>query len=238
MIVFALGNKVMGDHADQNSLTVGQISNLIESSQLKDIKLYTRGHLNEANLWKIPEKRQHMTWESAYKPHISSRPAHVFNKKPVNATLVNDMCDSLAEFSLGVAIPTEKRQDTARSANKDAIKKDVYIEELKLPNILVAKKHASMVSASAKTPFNSSVQFFPKLNPVLTDTMPKTDIEIAYKIIDSPFNGATKQEKFKNLKKFEENVIQKSDLTNSNVLHDTSEVRRLQDKLVEVCFLS
>ena len=43
-------------------------------SQRRDIKAYSGGHLNEANLWKPSEKASHKSWRSAKKEHVTLVP--------------------------------------------------------------------------------------------------------------------------------------------------------------------
>ena len=46
----------------------------LQLSQRRDIKAYSGGHLNEANLWKPPEKISHKSWKSAKKDNITVVP--------------------------------------------------------------------------------------------------------------------------------------------------------------------
>jgi hypothetical protein len=63
----------------------------------------------------------------------------------------------------------------------------------------------------------------------------KTDKEIAFDFIKmNAFKGATKEECFKNLRSFERNVLKKSDLVHSNVLHPNNYTNLLEKRLNKV----
>lgn len=220
--------------------SIHKISNVVIDEQVKDIRLFTQGHLNEAHLWKSPDQAHHISWESANKPHLLMRPAHKFNKTNVDERVVDKMVDDLADFTMGSTIGQMNKQ-TASSSN---FKKDVYVEELKLPDIMLAKPPGSVStkkSSQQRTPRPAEhlEKTLPKVNNYFSsnsyDTLPKSDMEIAFKIIHDPLSGATKQDKLKNLKKFEENVIHKSDVTQTNVLFDTKKAKKLEFKLENVC---
>jgi hypothetical protein len=66
-------------------------------------------------------------------------------------------------------------------------------------------------------------------------SLPMTDKEMALNYLKAPFNkGTTKEERFKNLVDFENNVLKKSDLSSKNVLHGTNSVANLEKSLNEV----
>ena len=50
----------------------------LQLSQRRDIKAFSGGHLNEANLWKPPEKATHKSWKSAKKGNITLVPRNRF----------------------------------------------------------------------------------------------------------------------------------------------------------------
>ena len=69
-------------------------------------------------------------------------------------------------------------------------------------------------------------------------SLPMTDKEMALNYLKAPFNkGTTKEERFKNLVDFENNVLKKSDLSIQNVLHGTNSVANLEKSLNEVNYL-
>jgi hypothetical protein len=117
---------------------------------------------------------------------------------------------------------------------------------LKLPDILVSsqtpssKYRKNLISHTHPTFETSHIvtQKLPRLvtHVSLRGELPRSDLEIALDMIHDPLGGTTKKEKYKNLKKFEENVIQKSDLTNSNVLFDTKKAKSLESQLEKVIY--
>jgi hypothetical protein len=63
----------------------------------------------------------------------------------------------------------------------------------------------------------------------------KTDKEIAFDFLKTnAFKGATKEESFKNLRSFERDVLKKSDLVHTNVLHPNDYSTFLERRLNEV----
>ena len=219
-----------GKKGKTGELTLNSISDIILSSQSRDIQLYTEGHLNEAHLWKPPADVFHNPWESANKPHILMRPAHYINNNETVEKNINKMSNGLVDFTISDPLRNQSK------LNEASVKKDIYVEELKLPDILVANKSPKIRDPKAKTQLSFDYEKLPKLTTHLSfnGEFPKTDLEVAFDMLHDPLSGATKKEKFKNLKKFEQNVIQKSDLTNSNVLFDTKKVKDLESKLEQV----
>ncbi len=60
---------------------------------------------------------------------------------------------------------------------------------------------------------------------------------MALNYLKAPFNkGTTKEEKFKNLVDFENNILKKSDLSTKNVLHGTNSIVNLEKSLNEVYY--
>jgi len=67
----------------------------------------------------------------------------------------------------------------------------------------------------------------------------KTDKEIAFDFLKTnAFKGATKEESFKNLRSFERDVLKKSDLVQTNVLHPNDYSTLLEKRLNEVIYLN
>ena len=228
----------MNKKAKVPNLTLNAISDAVLNGQSIDISLYTEGYLNEDHLWKPPATVFSNPWENANKPHILMRPAQFFNKESAIERNVNKMSNGIVDFAFSDTITNSTKEPNV------TLKKDVYVEELKLPEILIGSQTASgksrknLISHTHPT-FETSHLVNQKLPRLVTrislkGELPRSDLEIALNMIHDPLGGTTKKEKFKNLKKFEENVIQKSDLTNSNVLFDTKKAKNLENQLEKV----
>lgn len=244
---------------DTKPYSVNKISNLIVDGQLRDIKLLTKGHLNEAHLKQLPKETLKVQWESSSKPHILQRPGHFLNKSSVDNKKVDEMCQRLASFTLGITCEKkhQKRKEHVHPTPYTAAKRD---DNFKLPELIVTNKDPSTHSAAssrkksiatAKTLFETDIDekddfpkaFLPKVAKSASNLSasykyetfePISDIEMAFKFIHDPLSGATKQEKLRNLKKFEQDFIQIGDLTNSNVLQDTAKIRYFENRLENV----
>jgi len=230
----------MNKKGKAQNLNLNAISDAVLNGQSRDISLYTEGHLNEEHLWKPPAPVFSNPWENANKPHILMRPAIFFNKEAVIERNVNKMSNGIVDFALSDTITNSTREPNV------TLRKDVYVEELKLPDILVSsqtpssKYRKNLISHTHPTFETSHIatQKLPRLvtHVSLRGELPRSDLEIALDMIHDPLGGTTKKEKYKNLKKFEENVIQKSDLTNSNVLFDTKKAKSLESQLEKVIY--
>ena len=219
------------------TLPLNMISDAVLNGQSRDIYLYTEGHLNEDHLWKPPPPVFNSPWENANKPHILMRPAHFINKETVTERNVNRMSSGLVNFALSDTLASSKEPNVTLVSGK----KDINVEELKLPDILVASKTPSGKQSKSNThPSFETAHLLTKKLPRLAThislrgNLPRSDLEIAFDMIHDPLSGATKKEKLKNIKKFEQNVIQKNDLTNSNVLFDTKKAKNLEEQLEKV----
>lgn len=251
-------NEIMNDK-DPKPYSVNKISNLIVDGQLRDIKLLTKGHLNEAHLKQLPKESIKIQWESSNKPHILQRRGNFFKQDGVDDKKVDEMCQRLAAFSVGAASEKkhQKRKEHVHPTPYTAAKRD---DEFKLPELVITNKEPSVHSAAsshkksiatAKTLFETDIDekgelskpFLPKVAKTSSSLNtsfkfeifePMSDIEMAFKVIHDPLSGATKQEKLRNLKKFEQDFIQIGDLTNSNVLQDTAKIRFFENRLENV----
>ena len=198
---------------NNRTMSIKNISDYILSDQSLDIKAYTTGHLNESHLYRPPEQKLHQPWGSA---NLES-PKSKTKIKTLDISLDTDddsaesMFNTLVEFSIGDKITGLAKLN--RSAN--------YIND--------PKKFKS-APKSAKLPILTVDQE----NQIKNFNFLLTDKELAINSLTSPFNGATKQEKFKNFAKFEKNVIRKDDTLVKNVLHATDSSQVLEKKLENV----
>ncbi|CAF1137421.1 unnamed protein product [Didymodactylos carnosus] len=80
---------------------IKNICNTVYQDQLQSIHDLTSGHLNENHLNRLPkdDKNVRKTWESAKKPHPTLRPSHRVTKENVTENAVNDMKQTLINFT-------------------------------------------------------------------------------------------------------------------------------------------
>lgn len=211
----------MTSQSNKSKLSLNKISNYILDEQNIDIRNYTSGHLNENHLWKPPEQRTHQPWETALSlenlktprdpAKLSSCSTNSQKKKTdLNLNLTAQTNETFVSLAGGTTSKVSYKSFPNKflTSNNETIDKS----ELKLPNLVDAN------SEYAKTDLK----------------LPITNMELAIRVLRGPFVGASKEERFRNMSRFEKEVINKSDLVKTNVLHSTDPATNLENYLNEV----
>jgi len=207
----------MSSQNNNSKLSLSKISNLILNEQYDDIKAYTAGHLNENHLYKTAEVKQHKPWKTALRQKEVNSPENLFEKKEFQLSFNNQASTYF--------LTQRKKSPTASVSSASRV--GVNINQLKLPYLV--KNQNGPISNSVKNEQFSSDQ-------TIEFNLGVTDKEIALHFLNGPFYGGSKEEKFKNLTKFEKNILQRNDLNATNTLHSTSGINLLEKKLEQVNF--
>lgn len=207
----------MTSQSNETRISLNKISNYILNEQSQDIKAYTSGHLNENHLWKPPSQKSHKPWETALEnsKNTSQTLTKLRPKKSKNIPM-----KSIGKSNTEVEIVRNKSATNQSTGTK-----------------LVSIKNLNQNESSISLNENLTNESFklPKLTGSLEINLPLSDKEVALNMLNSViFKGATKEEKFKNLTKFEKEVLRKDDLVINNVLHSTDSAVYLEKKLNQV----
>lgn len=217
----------MSSQSNQSKLSLSKISNLILGDQYDDIKAYTAGHLNENHLYNPNEVRYHRPWKTALRTKsdfnkMEKDEESLFNKKEFHLSFSN--------HSSTYFLTQRKKSPAASSISEKSTPSKMAGDFLKLPTLVnktdKTRPHSNLFQSEM---LNSESQY--DANLVVTDK------EIALNYLNGPFNGGSKEEKFKNIVKFEKNVLQKNDANTTNVLHSTNGINQLEKKLEQVTVL-
>ncbi|XP_068698111.1 uncharacterized protein C6orf118-like isoform X1 [Montipora foliosa] len=221
---------------DKHARSASSLKNLLETVyevHRKDIKTYTSGHLNLSKLLKPPDDR-HKRWESSDKPPIRLKPPSHQVDLPVRKGELSSrdlrhktMADRLVEFSLGPVRQvaqtsklnpeeSEKDQHTIKEETTGGSKltKDrVYVEELRLPEIMIPLTRPKGISCAEKS---------------------KTkDLHTQHAFIETYLSYPTKTEQFASFKKFGDQVMNLGDAHDRGVLTGEKNVRSLEQRLAK-----
>jgi hypothetical protein len=213
----------MSSQSNQPRDSLRHLSNYTLEEQNIDIDLRTLGHLNERHLWKPPEQRSHQPWDT-------SKP-----RGQTPARLVPLLPSPLLSHEPSFVINTTDRRFLARDA--DFKTNLITLDEnqvLKSSTMGLLKQHQT----STADPEAFTLPVIESARQYSTDKMDEkygmSDKELAMKVLASPFFGLTKQDKFKNMAKFNREVLGKDDLLISNVLHSNESANYLEQKLLHV----
>jgi hypothetical protein len=168
---------MISNQTNTKATPVRKILDIIVDGQNRDINLFTKGHLNERNLLQSStEEKFNFNWENSQKPHILQRPPLLAKKSTnVNEKKVKKMLDTLTEFSSGSPLHSQRNVDKSKTNKKLS---DVYVEELKLPDIIVAKSHPRLTKSYMlpnKEP-NQTDNSLPKVE--VNESYPRSDLEM------------------------------------------------------------
>ena len=193
----------MTSQSNNARISLNKISTNILSEQNKDIANFTSGHLNESHLWKPPEQKTHKQWTTS----------NISPKKNSNLTTAPSIFANSRN-----KISKESLNEISKPPTNTMFF-DVSLSELKSPNLFEHKKS------------NENELKLPAINNKMAN-FPITNKEMALKFLNSPFKGATKEEKFKNLIEFETNVLKKTDLIVNNILHGNYMIYTIKKMLI------
>lgn len=201
----------MTSQNSNSKVSLKKISNLILNEQAEDIKAYTAGHLNENHLYKPIPLKAHRPWKTALRqrdpdsdkndPELIS----VFNKKEYQLSFSN--------YSSTYFLTQRKKSPlTASTHSTSSLSKiGVELNKLKLPYLVkndnTAKKSMRPLSHLVQSEQLNTSETVTASQAELNLAM--TDKEIAMNFLNGPFNGGSREEKFKNLINFEKNVLHK-----------------------------
>ena len=215
----------MSSQNNHSRLSLNKISNFILGEQSTDIKAYTVGHLNENHLYRTTQVKLHRPWKTALKQTDSNKTDSendsLFNKKEFQLSFSNQS----STYFL-----TQRKKSPATSSNNSS-KMGVDFNLLKLPLLNKAAENKKSNNRPLSHLLQSEIL---NTEPEIDLNLVYTDKEIAMNFLNGPFNGGSKEERFKNLVKFEKNVLQKSDMNITNALHSTNGIHLLEKKLEQV----
>jgi hypothetical protein len=218
----------MTSQSNKSKISLNKISSYILDEQNIDIRNYTSGHLNENHLWKPPEQKTHKTWEASLSvslenlktprdgAKLSSRSINSQKKKnDLNYSARPETNETVVNISGGSSKTSKVSYKSFPNKYLNSRNETIDKSELKLPNLVDA--NSEYVKSEVRLPI--------------------TNMELAIKVLRGPFVGASKEERFKNMTRFEKEVINKSDLVKTNVLHSTDPATNLENYLNEVIYL-
>ncbi len=218
----------------------------------QDIHAFGGGHLNEANLAKPPEKATHKSWGSALKetPTLVPR-GRLPPKKPLDTTNLNKMTKTMANFSLGtlgtIPVPPLRKSEhtristkphssstrsskiaSAQQASLDKVNGHVHIEELKLPEVMLAKTEYPISRAETQIRESSPT------GPSVGWTRDISLLQMRHDFLPGRQEAVTKKDQYNHFRDFETGVIRKHDTLEREVLSGIKAVDHLERKLQEV----
>jgi hypothetical protein len=207
----------MSSQNNNSKVSLNKISNLILNEQYDDIKAYTAGHLNENHLFKTTEVKQHRPWKTALRQKEVSSVENLFEKNEFQLSFNNQASTYF--------LTQRKKSPIASVSSTSRI--GININQLKLPYLVKNKRRPNSNSVNNKKSSSDQTDDF---------NFGVTDKEMAISFLNGPFYGGSKEEKFKNLAKFEKNILQRNDLNATNILHSTSGINLLEKKIEQVSF--
>lgn len=168
---------MISNQMNAKATPVRKILDQIVDGQNRDIRLLTTGHLNESNLFKPPkEDKSKIIWENSQKPHILQRPPLLVTK--TNSVNEKKNFDNLTEYSSGTPLHSKRI-----TKSRNHMLSDVYVEELKLPDIIVAKPQTKLLAKSLSQPEkekNQPTSVLPRVN----ESFPRSDAEMGKKLFN------------------------------------------------------
>ena len=224
-------------------------------SQKQDIHAFSRGHLNEANLPKPPDRAKHQSWESATKPNIQLVPKGVLPPTKRNTLHEDNMKKTILHFSVGTsgnanvpitgkANPTPVSRSTAvlgsRSKSRKSHNADgVLIEELTLPEALLAKTNyhnpKSKLERSSRD-FSQERHRSPDQEHDPHTGTPKERLLPLLKreFMPAHLEAVTKRDQLLKMRQFENVVLRKQDVVEQNIMSGVKAVAHLEARLQQV----
>ncbi len=203
----------MSSQSNQSKNSIKRISDYILSEQNIDIKNYTVGHLNEDHLYKKPGEKTARRWklgsQEEYLKSLSKKPKQVRRHPSKPYSSLSDINEILENFKNFESFASESSSSLG------------YVKNASLPSGLIK---LPQLEGSKKAPTDTDVKW----------NLPMTEKEMAVCFLNGPFKGASKSERFKNLGKFEKEVIQKENLLTNNSLHSIESVNFLEKRLQNV----
>ena len=212
----------MTSQNSNSKVSLKKISNLILNEQAEDIKAYTAGHLNENHLYKSAPLKTHRPWKTA----LHKRDSDAKNEPElISAINKKEYQLSFSNYSSTYFLTQRKKSPLTVSthSNSSMSKVGVELSQLKLPYLVkydnnTAKNkpirplsHLAQSEQLNTSETATATAPQPPPPPLAEFSLALTDKEIAMNFLNGPFNGGSKEEKFKNLINFEKNVLHKGD---------------------------
>lgn len=223
----------------------------IQKSNRADVEAFSKGHLNENRLRKLPSKKYDGgIWKSSQKRE-SLVPAHILRPESPKYK-VGEMIDTLKNFSLGTAgnvllstprpPPTKASKEpynverfisVSSQGSYNEVDDGVLVEEMGNAETMVFNTkyqpkswaYEELLSPRDKTP-----------SPVPPSVLKERNLEnLRQTFLPSHAMGVTKRDQFSRMKNFEDTVVQKEDLYGQNTLTASKAVEHLEAKLQSVC---
>lgn len=219
----------------QRAKQLEELLNSVERGNKRDAADYTRGHLNESNLHKPAEFRQHKGWKgSAYNPPTKaaqSKPSRL--PQPISKYKGKNMNDALTQFTLGTDgfLPTvnlprrkDRHKENWPTQITGSVDEQALIEEIDSRRFMLNRSQPPRMNRKWAVEDEADNRRHKE-----SKSVPPNRHEFY-----SLASGATKRDQFQDFKSFEHGILRKQDMLDRHALTGDQTAEKLEQKLNRV----